>query len=98
MSNATPTWRPPTPAEILAREHTEPGLLRRAIANAGNDSFRIAPRWGHVSHLFAVGAGVAMALCRKYGVDPDETVGRQLEMVGDACSLCGAALDHDEED
>jgi hypothetical protein len=31
-----------------------------------------APRWVLVRNAFAVGSGVATALCREFGLDPDE--------------------------
>lgn len=34
------------------------------------------PRWVGVMDTFALGSGYAHALCRRYGLDPDEQVSR----------------------
>lgn len=45
-------------------------MLGRAVRNAGVDGVR--PRWSIVADRLAVGSSVATALCRRFGVNPDE--------------------------
>ncbi|MEQ8888572.1 MAG: hypothetical protein RID93_13090 [Sandaracinaceae bacterium] len=49
-------------------------LLRRAVRGAWRGRRR-APRWVHVRDACAVGSTSAHALCRRFGLDPDEEVG-----------------------
>lgn len=50
-------------------------LLERAVHIAGHRSPR-GMKWGHVGRVFGVGSTRAVELCCKFGIDPDETVGR----------------------
>jgi hypothetical protein len=50
-------------------------LLGRAVRNARPRRGRV-PRWSAVSDLFALGSTFSMQLCRRYGVDPDQQIGR----------------------
>lgn len=58
-------------------------LIQRAISNACADhAYEVAedethpcPRWAIVKRLFGCGSSVAAAICRKYGHDPEETIG-----------------------
>lgn len=53
---------------------TDAELLERAVRNAGRYSVE-KQRWVAVSHAFGVGSTSARELCRRFGLDPDETVG-----------------------
>lgn len=54
-------------------------LLRRAVKGArvmrGPKSLK-HPRWVAVSEQFALGSTYSWRLCVRYGLDPDEKVGR----------------------
>lgn len=56
----------------------ERDLIRQVIRNLeGPSKYRSkygAPRWALVRDAFAVGSGVANALCREFGFDPDENL------------------------
>lgn len=60
--------------EHIAAEIFKSDLLRRAVKNAGHDSPRRV-RWAHVRDLFCTGSTTAIALCRQYGLNPDEEIG-----------------------
>lgn len=53
-------------------------LLERAVRNAMPSIVGSAPRWVAVSDAFALGSTYSMALCRRYGLDPDEECARQV--------------------
>ena len=53
-------------------EFTEDGLLRKAVRMANGTSRRKTPRWVLMKDVFCCGSGVAYALCRRFGFDPDE--------------------------
>lgn len=44
-----------------------PPYLRRALHRTP------APLWSRVGNLFGHGSGYSIAICRKYGFNPDET-------------------------
>ncbi len=48
-------------------------LLRRAVRGA-RPRFKGSPRWAAVMDTFALGSTYAQQLCRRFSVDPDETV------------------------
>ena len=48
---------------------SDKGLVERAVRNA---SLPGQPRWVAVKRTFAVGSTSAHALCRRFGLDPDE--------------------------
>lgn len=50
-------------------------ILWGIVANAGRLSDRRKVRWGHVSDATAMGSQSSIALCRRFGFDPDEEVG-----------------------
>ena len=54
-------------------ELSDEELLRRAVRNATGPGLH--PRWACVCSVFAVGSNYAQALCRRFGLDPDESVG-----------------------
>lgn len=54
---------------------TDETILGNVIRQAGRDRRVRGPRWAAVSELCAVGSTTAHALCRRFGVDPDEKVG-----------------------
>ena len=57
-------------------EIEEEYLIRQVVRNVqGPSKYRYkhgTPRWALVRDAFGVGSGVASALCRRYGFDPDE--------------------------
>ena len=57
-------------------EIEEEDLIRQVVRNVkGPSKYRYkhgTPRWALVRDAFGVGSGVANALCRRYGLDPDE--------------------------
>lgn len=49
-------------------------LLRRAVINARPRMYsRKHPRWVAVAGAFGLGSTYAQQLCRRFGLDPDET-------------------------
>lgn len=52
-------------------------LLGRAVRNCRARQSGKSPRWVGVSDTFTLGSTYSMQLCRRYGVDPDELVGRR---------------------
>lgn len=63
------------PADWEAHWPTDLDLMGRAVRNAGLHRFK--PRWLQVANLFGCGSTVAMALCRRFGLDPDELAKRK---------------------
>lgn len=57
-------------------EFTEDDLLRTAVRMVTGTSRRKTPRWVLMKDAFCCGSGVAHALCRRYGFDPDEELSR----------------------
>jgi hypothetical protein len=56
--------------------YSERELIQRAIDQAAQYGANCGqPRWVSVKRLFAVGSGVAEAICWKYGYDPDKDIG-----------------------
>lgn len=49
-------------------------LLERAVSNAGRRCLCTHFRWFHVRGDLGVGSTLAQALCRRFGLDPDEKV------------------------
>lgn len=74
MSDRT-TTRPPAPAEQV----DDGKILWGIAANAGRVSIFRRPRWAHVSDATGQGSTSAAALCRRFGFDPDEITGDQLQ-------------------
>ncbi|KPW31371.1 Uncharacterized protein ALO87_00812 [Pseudomonas syringae pv. apii] len=69
------------PLEIPSRtimlsgcEFTEHELLARAVRAVSGSRRNTMPRWGLVRDAFGTGSGVATALCRRFGLDPDEVL------------------------
>lgn len=50
------------------------GVMRNLQGPAGNTYGR--PRWAIVTDVFAIGSTSARALCREFGLDPDEQLKR----------------------
>jgi len=50
-------------------------LLERAVRNARPRKGRV-PRWAAVSDAFSLGSAFSIQLCRRFGVDPDQQIGR----------------------
>ncbi|WP_023628637.1 hypothetical protein [Pseudomonas soli] len=57
-------------------EFTEDDLLRKAVRMANGTSRRKTQRWVLMKDVFCCGSGVAHALCRRFGFDPDEELSR----------------------
>ena len=57
-------------------------LVVRAIRNARPRKPGPSPRWVAVQDAFALGSTYSVALCRGFGLDPDE------ELDGPACEIC----------
>ncbi|WP_241149530.1 hypothetical protein [Pseudomonas viridiflava] len=55
-------------------EFTEDDLLRRAVRAVGGSRRNTRPRWALVRDAFGCGSGVATALCRRFGFDPEEVL------------------------
>lgn len=51
---------------------TDDGLVERAVRNATPTKHR--PRWASVMRVFGVGSTSAQNLCRRFNLDPDETL------------------------
>ena len=52
---------------------TDCDLVERAVRNAKNNNpCPTMPRWHCVMRVFGCGSTVAVGLCRRYGLDPDE--------------------------
>lgn len=55
-------------------EFSEHELLRTAVRMVTGTSRRGTQRWVAMKDAFCCGSGVAHALCRRFGFDPDEMV------------------------
>lgn len=55
-------------------EFSEDELIGRAVRAASGTSRRGTQRWVAMKDAFGCGSGVANALCRRFGFDPDEMV------------------------
>ena len=55
-------------------EFSEHELIRTAVRMVTGTSRRGTLRWVAMKDAFCCGSGVAHALCRRFGFDPDETV------------------------
>jgi hypothetical protein len=55
-------------------EFSEHELIGKAVRAASGTSRRGTLRWVAMKDAFCCGSGVAHALCRRFGFDPDETV------------------------
>ncbi|WP_409320093.1 hypothetical protein [Pseudomonas putida] len=53
-------------------EYTEDELIGTAVRCVSGISRQNTPRWVLMMDAFVCGSGVAQALCRRYGLDPDE--------------------------
>lgn len=66
-----------------ARQMSEPSvndipdekLVERAVRNARPRKGRI-PRWAAVADAFGLGSTYSIQLCRRFGIDPDQLIGR----------------------
>lgn len=57
-------------------ERTDKDLLGWVVGHAGNRaSDGPKSRWGYVADLLGLGSHSAIAICKRFGVDPDEQVG-----------------------
>ena len=55
-------------------DFSEHDLIRTAVRMVTGTSLRGTQRWVAMKDAFCCGSGVAHALCRRFGYDPDETV------------------------
>ncbi|KAB0489797.1 hypothetical protein EIY72_03715 [Pseudomonas vancouverensis] len=55
-------------------EFSEHELIRTAVRMVTGTSRRGTQRWVVMKDAFCCGSGVAHALCRRFGFDPDEMV------------------------
>ena len=55
-------------------EFSEHELIERAVRAASGTHRRGTQRWVAMKDAFGCGSGVANALCRRFGFDPDEMV------------------------
>lgn len=53
-------------------DFTEDDLLARAVRGVSGTGRQKRPRWALMTDVFLCGSGVAHALCRRFGLDPDE--------------------------
>lgn len=61
-------------AGCALREPTDATLVGNAVRNAGRDGLT-RHRWAAVADALAVGSTTAWTLCKRFGLDPEETVG-----------------------
>ncbi len=66
-------------------------VLWGIVANAGRLSGRRVMRWAHVSDATGLGSQSSIALCRRFGFDPDENVGGGEEGDEDAAAQQSAS-------
>ncbi len=68
-------------------------LLRRAIKNAKPvlKAGETVPRWAVITELLLVGSTTAKALCKRFGIDPDEY------LTGTHCDGCPFVEEDEEE-
>ena len=80
--------RDPERAEWLARQDGK--LVERAVRNlaAVAGSAQDAPLWDAAKRLFACGSQVAQALCRRFGLNPDDVLEGLVDEHG-TCETCG---------
>jgi hypothetical protein len=70
-------WRAPVTDELPETVNDIPDakLISRAVRGARPRNGRV-PRWSAVGEVFALGSTFSIQLCRRFGVDPDEQIGR----------------------
>lgn len=71
---APPLEIPSRTIRLSGCEFTEEELLRRAVRAVRGSRRNTMPRWGLVRDAFGTGSGVATALCRRFGFDPEEVL------------------------
>jgi hypothetical protein len=65
-------------AEASVNDIPDNELLGRAVRNCRDRlAGKKSPRWVAVSDTFVLGSTYSRQLCRRFGVDPDEMVGRR---------------------
>ncbi len=76
-SDDRPTeWPPWTSPSGHQMPHSDAVLLENAVRSAHRGRLK-GIRWGHVVDVLCVGSTSAIALCRRYGLDPEEDVGSE---------------------
>lgn len=60
--------------ETSINDISDAELLERVVRSRGRG--RKGPRWARVSRLFCLGSTCASQLCRRFGMDPEESVGQ----------------------
>jgi hypothetical protein len=63
------------PAEQEA-ELPDAALLRRAVTYSRSHGFDVVEKWREVASLFGTSETIALSLCKRFGVDPNEHVVR----------------------
>lgn len=83
------------PVSLCAKEIMESmsdeEYLRKAVTYAGVNSYDRRPRWSHVGRITTNGCGVSSELCIRFGLDPDEIVGREVADC-ELCPTCGTEI------
>ncbi len=64
-------------AEASVNDIADVELLGRAVRGCRARLTGKSPRWVGVSDTFGLGSTYSRQLCRRFGVDPDEMVGRR---------------------
>lgn len=67
-----PRETPSRTIKLSGCEFTEDALLRRAVRAVRGNRRNTLQRWALVRDAFGCGSGVATALCRRFGFDPEE--------------------------
>ena len=77
-AEASPPLRASVPcAEATVNDIPDNELLGRAVRGCRARLTGKSLRWVGVSDTFALGSTYSRQLCRRFGVDPDEMVGRR---------------------
>lgn len=78
MEETTVTFSASEPrVEASVNDIPDNDLLGRAVRGCRARSSGKSPRWVCVSDTFGLGSTYSQQLCRRFGVDPDEMIGRR---------------------
>lgn len=58
--------------------------LAWVVEHAGSRADRERPRWSFVAEIFGLGSTSAWEMCKRFGFDPEEIMGRFLDC-GEGC-------------
>lgn len=70
---------PPATAPATAPTEGDERILWGVVANAGHYSRRKTYRWAHVMQATGLGSSSSIALCARFGFDPDKMIGGDAE-------------------